>query len=369
MSPGNVAASATFTRSTLPTLTITTTDTDIREGESVDFDIVFSEAVTGFTDTDITVTGGTRGTLTETDSENYVLSVTAGAGAGTITLAIAENVVNEGNAAASATFTRSTLATITITTTDTDIREGEVVSFNIAVSEAVTGFTASDVTVSGGTRGALTGSGDTYVLSVTAGVGSGMITISIPQNAVIPPNAAASSVFAYTGFPTIAITTTDTDIRENEAFNVDINFTESVTNFAVGDITVTGASVNGLTGSGASYDLSLTADAGAGNIVVSIAENVVSPGNVAAAATFTRSALGAVSITTTDPTIYEGETFTTNITFPESVTGFAVSDITITGGTLGTLTGSGDTYAIPVTAGTVRWFYRYLYSGKCGVPG
>ena len=99
-------------------------------------------------------------------------------------------------------------------------------------------------------------------------------------------------------------------------------FSESVTDFIVGDIAVTGASVNGLTGSGASYDLSLTADSGAGNILVSIAANVVIPGNHAASATFTRRVLGAASITTTDTDIREGEIFNVDIVFTASVTGF-----------------------------------------------
>ena len=72
-------------------------------------------------------------------------------------------------------------------------------------------------------RGALTGSGNTYALSVTADAGAGTITLSIPVNAVIPGNPAFSAAFTRSAFPSISITTTDTDILENETFNVDIS--------------------------------------------------------------------------------------------------------------------------------------------------
>ena len=49
---------------TQATLTLSTTDTDIRAGEAVDIDIASDIDITGFTASDISVTGGTRGALT-----------------------------------------------------------------------------------------------------------------------------------------------------------------------------------------------------------------------------------------------------------------------------------------------------------------
>ena len=86
-----------------PSLTLTTTDTDIRAGEAVDIDIASDIDITGFTASDITVTGGTRGALTGSGM-SWTLSVTAGT-AGTMTVAIAEDAVSPGNTAVSQTFT------------------------------------------------------------------------------------------------------------------------------------------------------------------------------------------------------------------------------------------------------------------------
>ena len=101
----NIVASAGFAlEETDATLTISTTDTDIRAGESVNINIQSDIDISDFIAGDVTVTGGTRGTLTRTDAQNYVLAVTAGS-AGTMTIAMAEDVVSPGNAAVSKDFT------------------------------------------------------------------------------------------------------------------------------------------------------------------------------------------------------------------------------------------------------------------------
>ena len=86
------------------TITLSTTDTDIQPNEVVDIDITSDIDISGLTASDCTVTGGTIVTLTETDAQNYVLSVTAGA-AGTLNVAIGEDAVSPGNAAVDRDFT------------------------------------------------------------------------------------------------------------------------------------------------------------------------------------------------------------------------------------------------------------------------
>ena len=122
-------------------LTITTTDTDIRPNEQVNINIVSDIDISDFAATDITVRGGTRGTLTRTDARNYVLSVTAASSAGTMTVSIAEDVVSPGNAAVSQNFTinpnpvvKSDLV-VSITGT-TSIVQGQRTTLTAAVTDA-----------------------------------------------------------------------------------------------------------------------------------------------------------------------------------------------------------------------------------------
>ena len=138
--PSSSQASFTTFEQPSATLTISTDDTDIRAGETVDIDIASDIDITEFANTDITVTGGTRGALTRTDARNYVLSVTAGS-AGTMTVSIAANVVTPGNAAVSQNFTVNAAPTpaanlvVTISGT-TNINQGQRTTLTAAVEDA-----------------------------------------------------------------------------------------------------------------------------------------------------------------------------------------------------------------------------------------
>jgi large repetitive protein len=112
-----------------------------------------------------------------------------------------------------------TLALTTPTLTISDDTPGTatgVVTFTFTFSESMTGFTASDITVAGGTKGTFAGSGNTYTLEVTPPANSsGTITVSVAASTANGansgrPNAAASSIQAYNttgaaGFPTLTI--------------------------------------------------------------------------------------------------------------------------------------------------------------------
>ena len=168
-----------------------------------------SEPVNGFTASDIVVSGGAKGTFTGSDGDStYTLVVTPPADAtGTITVDVAQGVATDGvgnpnTAAIQATQAFDTQAPTLAITDDINaaIATGDV-TFSFGFSEPVNGFTASDITVSGGTKGTFTGSdGDsTYTLVVTPTPNSaGTITLDVGANAVTDaagnPNTAAVQV-------------------------------------------------------------------------------------------------------------------------------------------------------------------------------
>ena len=149
------------------TFTISTTDTDIRAGQQVNINIASDIDITGFAATDVTVTGGTRGTLTRTDARNYVLAVTAGA-AGTLTISIAGDVVDPGNNAASQNFTINTRISATISFDKTRISAGESTQVTVNISESTDQFIASELSANVGTLSGFSGSGTTYTATLTA---------------------------------------------------------------------------------------------------------------------------------------------------------------------------------------------------------
>ena len=149
------------------------------------------------------------------------------------------------------------------------VLQQQATALNIGVGSTIDGtfYTESEIFISGGDP--IVPTFERCALTV-GGVG---------PPAVVTPTTA-----------TFTITTTDTDIQENETVDFTIAADIDVTDFVQSDITVTGATINSLSGSGRSWTLNVTAAAGAGNIVISIAQDAVSPGNHAVSETFTRSA-------------------------------------------------------------------------------
>ena len=81
-----------------PTVTVNMVDTGLDDGDnSSNVTFEFSEAVSGFADTDLTVVGGTISAFTMVDADSYTATFTAtdgfdGTGSVTVTNTLAETV-------------------------------------------------------------------------------------------------------------------------------------------------------------------------------------------------------------------------------------------------------------------------------------
>jgi len=150
----------------------------------ISFTITFSETVTGLTADEINVTGGTKGALTPTgDAAVYTLPVTP-AQDGNVTCSVpagaAQGSGDKGNEASNICTIRSDGTAPTCEVTGPAKYTGFVsVDFLIRFSEPVTGLTAGEVSVAGGTAGVLSGTGDTYTLSVSPTLGQN-VTCQVP---------------------------------------------------------------------------------------------------------------------------------------------------------------------------------------------
>ena len=160
-------------------------------------------------------------------------------------------------------------------------------------------------------------------------------TVSIRVAGVNPEGTGAySDALEATTDAEFAITTAETDIREGKAFDIDIAATGDV-NLTQAKVSVTGATIDDFVETDAqNYVLSVTADAGAGDIVVEIAEDAVSPGNAPVSKTFTRKALPSATITANPPTIRHGRTTELTILFDEDVDGVTDADASVDVGSL-----------------------------------
>jgi hypothetical protein len=189
-----------------PSLAISDSVSGIAEGP-VTFAFAFSEPVSGFSADDILVSGGSKGTFAGSGA-NYSLLVTPNPNSsGTITVDVPAAVAtdaagNPNTAAAQASQVFDTQPpSIAISDSVGDIAGGPV-TFSFAFSKAVTGFSADDILVSGGSKGTFAGSGANYSLVVTPNPNStGTITVDVPAavatDATGNPNTAAQATQVF----------------------------------------------------------------------------------------------------------------------------------------------------------------------------
>ncbi|MCL4182261.1 MAG: hypothetical protein KJ011_02320 [Burkholderiaceae bacterium] len=244
------------------------------------------------------------------------------------------------------------------------------VTFTFTFAEPVAGFTADDVTVTNGSKGAFTGaSGDTVytlVVTPTPGVNNGTISVSVPAGRFTDiagnPNSAATPPYTQpfdTLAPTIAIGD-NADGTASGPVTFTFTFSEPVDGFSVDDIAVTNGTKGAFTSVSTSvYTLVVTPASGvaSGSMIVSVPAGAATDqaGNQSVAQSTTQpidTVAPTLSITdNVDGATANGPVIFT-FTFSEPVTGFAANDITVTGvpgSAVGPLTGSGAVYQMTVT--------------------
>ncbi|QJR16735.1 IPTL-CTERM sorting domain-containing protein [Usitatibacter palustris] len=257
--------------------------------------------------------------------------------------------------------------------------------FTVVFSEAVTGFDAADILFTGSTVGGtlvanVTGAGPTYTVTVTGMTGDGNVVASVRAFAATSVATGIAS-FTSTSTDNTVVFGTPPSVTINQAgaqadpataapINFTVTFSEAVTGFATGDVTIGGTALPTtatVTGGPTVYNVAVTGMTVAGTVTASIAGGVAVDlgGNANAASTSTDNTVtyAPPPLTVTinqaagqsDPANQAPVRFT--IVFSTPVTGFDPGDISFTGSTVGgtlsrLLTGSGANYTLIVAGMT-----------------
>jgi len=384
---------------TAPTVTVNQAagQADPTNASPIAFTVVFSESVTGFTAEDVSVGGTSGGTKVATVSGSgptYTVSVSGMSGDGTVTASVpAGGVLDQaGNTNPASTSTDNSVqydgsplrVTINQAAAQADPTNGSTLNFTVVFNRSVTGFTTGDVTISGTALGVplatVTGSGSTYNVAVTGITGEGTIVASIAagraNDSYGNTNEASTStdntVTRDLTSPTVTINQAagQSDPTNSASINFTVVFSEPVTGFATGDVTITGTTtgtkVGTVTGSGSTYNVAVTGMSSDGNVIASIlaarATDLAGNNNLASTSTdnsVTRDATApTVTVVRAAGTTATSTATTLNFTvsFSEPVANFATGDVSFSGTALGnlvgTVTGSGTTYNVAVTGMT-----------------
>ncbi|MEG4407539.1 DUF4347 domain-containing protein, partial [Microcoleus sp. MON2_D5] len=163
--------------------------------------------------------------------------------------------------------------------------------------------------------------------------GNNATTLTIPAGQSL---ANSKAIVVDTVVPTVTLTSAS-PTTTNAPFLVTATFSESVTGFIASDVNLTNSTISNFTGSGTTYNFTVTPNA-SGPVTVNVpaATATDTAGNNNTAATqLTRTAditAPTVALTSASPTTTNAP-FLVTATFSESVTGFIASDVNLTNST------------------------------------
>jgi len=361
--------------SAAPTVTLTSAAADPTNVSPFSVTAAFSEAVTGFALGDITVTNGTANTLAGGPA-NYTFNVVPSA-QGLVTVSIpaggcTDLALNSNTAATPLTRTYdATAPTVLLSAAAQDPTNASPILVTASFSEAVTGFAPEDITVTNGSAGSFVDVGGAHTLftfSVTPTT-DGLVTVAIAGSVctdnALNANTAATDLTRTSDriVPTVAVTSTIGPTGSSTSVTpvpFTATFSEAVTGFVVGDITVTNGSAGSFAAvSTTEYTFSVTPTA-AGAVTVSIPaaraqDSATNPNTISTPNPFTFTFVNTNPTTTIISSVgLTGSLTNTSpipftVSFSAAVTGFVVGDITVTNGTASGFTGAGTTYYFSVT--------------------
>ena len=332
--------------------------------------ITFSETVSGFTQSDVSLTGSAAsitGWRANSGNTVYTATITPTA-SGTVTVSVAANIAtdavnNQNTAATSKTVTVSvdTTAPGVNVSVPSGIQNGQF-SVSITFTESISIFWRLPLELGTNTAGATINSehvisangGTTSVIQYVTPTRSGEVMLRVPAgiaiNAEGNANTASEAQTVSVDVDAPGVSITEPSDVQNGAFNATITFTESVSNFVQSDVSLSGsaASITGwrANSSNTVYTATITPTA-SGTVTVSVDADVATDlaGNPNTAAT---SKTVTVSVDTDPPGISfsaDLETpfntayhytangpFDMTMTFTEPISGFEQTDIEIGGG-------------------------------------
>ena len=256
---------------TTPTVTLSTTATDPTNAEPVPFTITFSEAVIGFTASDITATTGTVQNISPLPSQSatsYTFTVADAADGAVLSVSMSANTVQDTGDNAN---TASNTVSLSIDRTAPTVTEASVIdtsTIRLVLSEPVStngivtpgDFTITNVAGSNPAVTQVTINDNTNTVTLTlspliSGTDTAPLVSYTPgTNRIADAAANQLASFSNRGVtntldPTMPVVTIATDVTSPtnvELVPFTINFDESVTEFTAGDITATTGTVQNL---------------------------------------------------------------------------------------------------------------------------
>jgi hypothetical protein len=261
---------------------------------------------------------------------------------------------NHGTAYSAGYTLDNTAPTLAITTSKAVLNSADAPLITFTFSEAPVGFSGASVSVSGGVLSGFSATANplVYTAVLTAGrgrvaavsVAAGAYTDTAGNNGVA---AAAPAISYATVAPGVAILSDVSTLKAGDTANITFKFSSAPVGFAIGDVTVGGGTLSGLSATAdplvytAVFTPSSGVAAGGGTISVAngsftdVASNAGVGGSMSAISIDTLAPT--LSITSSAASLNSSGTALITFTFSEPPAAFSLGDISATNGTLSNL--------------------------------
>jgi hypothetical protein len=374
---------------------------DPTNAATVRFNVKFSEPVTGLAELDdftLTPVGVSDASISGGggySNSEYYIDVNTGNGSGALRLDVAENATIAdlesnplyGGFTNGQTYTIDKIAPSvrSVTLPSENPTNGASVYFMVAFSESVSGVDIGDfvpdTSISGTSVTEVNRvSGTTYLVSVNTGSGNGVLRLRVLADGTIVDTASnpLNGQYISDGYTSDKIAPTvlsgvlaSTNPTNATSVNFTVTFPEPVTGVDTADFTLTttgvsNTSISAVTGSSATYTVSVNTGNGSGTIRLDVVDNdsildyATNPlnGGFTTGQSYTvdrnTPTVSSVSRASANPTNAASVDF--NVAFPENVTGVEINDFTLTttgisGAAVSGVSGSNNNYTLTVNTG------------------
>ena len=276
---------------TRPTVIINT-PSGVQNG-AFDVTVVFSEAVTGFVQSELVVTGTSGASITawnpQTGGTDYKATITP-TSSGTAIFNVAANVaVNSGsnqNTAATQQTVQVDMTSPTVSITVSSGVQNGAFDVTVVFSEAVTGFVQSELVVTGTSGASITAwnpqtGGTDYEATITPtsnGTAIFNVAANVAKDTADNQNTAATQKTVQVDMTSPTVSINVPSGVQNGAFDVTVVFSEAVTGFVQSELVVTGTSGASITAwnpqtGGTDYRATITPTS-SGTAIFNVAANV-----------------------------------------------------------------------------------------------
>ena len=227
-------------------------------------------------------------------------------------------------------------------------------SLTLTFSQSIPGLTASNITVTGATKGTLTGTGPSYTLGVSDIANQGdTVTVAVtpPTGYSITP-ASRNTIVHKKPFSVTFISLTADSTVSLTSTTLTLTFSQAIPGLTDSNITVTGATKSLLSVTGSLYRLRVF-DISSQTDTVTVTVKPPTGYSVSPASRSVIVRKEPLSVTfdslTANGTADSVTTTALALTFSQAIPGLTASNITVAGATKGTLTGTGPSYTLGVS--------------------